>query len=166
MVNGQSSRASILLPYSQKTVRRAVACILSRCDPLPATIAPAGSSRNDDEGNEIVEAFNAMGRPRSRCSRLPRANGRASQGLSSRSSLSQANFLSPSIRPSPSPVAQGRGLLRLIRAEPTTFVRDIQRCANKKSGLRLFATLVQDSDDTGRATPPQGLSCPVLRFGS
>jgi hypothetical protein len=43
-------------------VRREKLCIFSGCNSRPATVVPAGSNRNGDGGNEIVEAFDGKGR--------------------------------------------------------------------------------------------------------
>jgi hypothetical protein len=51
-----------LLPCGKNSVRRAKACIFSGFESRPATVVPAGSSRSDDGGNEIVEASDATGR--------------------------------------------------------------------------------------------------------
>jgi hypothetical protein len=101
--------------------------------------------------SRCVEAFDATGRPEGWRHYLPRALGRASQVLPSRSGLSQGNVLSHSIRYSPSPSTQRRGILRDCLAEPTTFVRDSQCRAIKKHVRRFFSTLVQLFDHTGSA---------------
>jgi hypothetical protein len=42
-------------------VRREKALSSSGCEPRPATVAPAGSNRSNDGGNEVVEAFGVEG---------------------------------------------------------------------------------------------------------
>ena len=42
-------------------MRRAKALSFRGCEPRPATVAPAGSNRSNDGGNEIVEAFGVEG---------------------------------------------------------------------------------------------------------
>jgi hypothetical protein len=98
--------------------------------------------------SRCVKGFDATGRPEGWRHHLPRALGRASQVLPSRSGLSQGNVLSHSTRHSPSPITQQRGLLRDTLAKPTTFVRDSQRRAVKKPVRHLVLTLVQLFDHT------------------
>jgi hypothetical protein len=57
-----STLGSSSIPYGKSNVRRAKACIFSGCESRPATVVPAGSSRSDDGGNEIVEAFDVTSR--------------------------------------------------------------------------------------------------------
>jgi hypothetical protein len=100
--------------------------------------------------SRCVKGFDATGRPEGWRHQLLRALGRPSQVLPlRRSSLSQGNDLFHSSRLSPSPVTQGRGLLRHSLTERTTFVRDFQRRAIKKPFRRLVPTLVQLFDHTG-----------------
>ncbi len=42
-------------------MRRAKELSFSGCESRPATVAPAGSNRSNDGGNEIVEAFGVEG---------------------------------------------------------------------------------------------------------
>jgi hypothetical protein len=44
------------------SVRREKAQISSGCETHPATVAPAGSNRSGDGGNEVTEAFGVEGR--------------------------------------------------------------------------------------------------------
>jgi len=44
------------------SVRREKARISNGCETHPATVAPAGSNRSGDGGNEVTEAFGAEGR--------------------------------------------------------------------------------------------------------
>jgi hypothetical protein len=43
-------------------VRREKARISNGCETHPATVAPAGSNRSGDGGNEVTEAFGVEGR--------------------------------------------------------------------------------------------------------
>jgi hypothetical protein len=43
-------------------VRRVKVSIFRRCNPSPATVAPAGSNRSSAGGNDCTEAFDGKGR--------------------------------------------------------------------------------------------------------
>jgi hypothetical protein len=49
------------LDSTHGSVRCAKAQSFSRCEPCPATVAPAGSNRSSRGGNETVEAFDVTG---------------------------------------------------------------------------------------------------------
>jgi hypothetical protein len=55
-------RLSSDTPSPHFSVRRAKAQISNGCESHPATVAPAGSNRSGDGGNEVTEAYGVEGR--------------------------------------------------------------------------------------------------------